>query len=31
MTNAICFPKGPRTQIVVFEGPNTINIIVFGP
>ena len=24
-------PKGPRTQIIGFEGPNTINIMVFGP
>ena len=24
-------PKGPRTQIIGFEGPNAINIIVFGP
>ena len=26
-----CVPKGPRTQIIGFQGPNTINIIVFGP
>ena len=24
-------PKGPRTQIIGLQGPNTINIIVFGP
>ena len=24
-------PKGPRTQIIGFRAPNTINIIVFGP
>ena len=24
-------PKGPRTQIIGFWGPNTMNIIVFGP
>ena len=24
-------PKGPRTQIIGFQGPNTINVIVFGP
>ena len=24
-------PKGPRTQIIGFWGPNTINNIVFGP
>ena len=24
-------PKGPRTQIIGFQGPNTINIIIFGP
>ena len=23
-------PKGPRAQIVGFQGPNTINIIVLG-
>ena len=26
----IC-PKGPRTKIMGLEGPNTINILVFGP
>ena len=25
------YPKGPRTQIKGFEGPNAISIIVFGP
>ena len=25
------YPKGPRTQIIGSEGPNTMNIIVFGP
>ena len=25
------FPKGPRAQIIGFEGSNTIDIIVFGP
>ena len=25
------YPMGPRTQIIGFLGPNTINIIVFGP
>ena len=25
------FPKGPRTQMVGFSGPNTSNSIVFGP
>ena len=24
-------PKGPRTQIIEFEGPNTIYVIAFGP
>ena len=24
-------PKGPRTQIIGFQGLNAINIIVFGP
>ena len=24
-------PKGPRPQIIGFEVPNTINIIVIGP
>ena len=24
-------PKGPRTQIMGFQGPNTIDSIVFGP
>ena len=23
-------PKGPRTQIIVFYGPNTILLMVFG-
>ena len=27
----IISPKGPRTQRIGFWGPNTINIIVFGP
>ena len=22
---------GPRTQIIGFQGPNTIDIIIFGP
>ena len=26
-----CSPKGPRTQIIGFKGPNSIHIIVFGP
>ena len=25
------YPEGPRTQIVRFQGSNTINSIVFGP
>ena len=25
------YPKGPRTQITGFQGPNTINSIVFWP
>ena len=25
------FPKGPRTQIIGFQGPNTIILMVFGP
>ena len=25
------YPKGPRTQIKGLWGPNTINVIVFGP
>ena len=24
-------PKGPRTQIIGFKGPNTINLLAFGP
>ena len=24
-------PKGPRTQLTGVWGPNTINVIVFGP
>ena len=24
-------PKGPRTQVIGFQGPNAIGIIVFGP
>ena len=24
-------PKGPRIQIIGLRGPNTMNIIVFGP
>ena len=24
-------PKGPRTQIIGSQGPNSINVIVFGP
>ena len=24
-------PKGPKTQIIGFQGPNTIDGIVFGP
>ena len=24
-------PKGPRTQIVGFEGLNTIILLIFGP
>ena len=27
----IFFPKGPRTQIMGFQGPNTIILMVFGP
>ena len=23
-------PKGPRTQIIGFKGPNTINVMVLG-
>ena len=23
--------KGPRTQIIGFQGPNTISLMVFGP
>ena len=24
-------PKGPRTQTIGFQGPNTIALVVFGP
>ena len=24
-------PKGPRTQIIGSQGPNTITLMVFGP
>ena len=24
-------PKGPRTQIIGFQGPNTMILMVFGP
>ena len=27
----LTFAKGPRAQIIGFEGPNTINVIVVGP
>ena len=30
-TNPQTFPKGPRTEIIGFQGLNTINIVVFGP
>ena len=29
--NVLFNTKGPRTEIMGFEGPNTIMLIVFGP
>ena len=31
MTKLIKTSKGPRTQIIGFQGPNTILLMVFGP
>ena len=28
---SVPIPKGARTQIIGFWGPNTINVIVLGP
>ena len=25
------YPKGPRTQIIGFQGPSTATLLVFGP
>ena len=31
MLRGLLDPKGPRTQIIGFQGPNSNNVIVFGP
>ena len=31
LMSVLISPKGPRTQIIGLQGPNTMIIMVFGP